>query len=119
VRTNGKGLYSTRATTVRLIKLELYALASHGSSLFVYFHPDDWRVEMDLHKGKLRPSLIYTDNLFQRETRKALVKLGLTADFGYSERGRQTADYVDFDTDPAFDKEWKRLVDRLRVMKLA
>lgn len=95
LHTNGKGLWSERATAITVLSLDLHYINEERDfgELCVHFNTNDWDVEVD--------GLIYTDPLFKAELRTYLQTLGFTAeeanDVDYSEAGMQCEHYVSCD----------------------
>ena len=95
LHTNGKGLWSTKATAVSITSLDLQYISNERDfgELCVHFNTSDWDVDTD--------GLIYTDPLFKAELRAYLQQLGFTAeeanDVDYSEAGMQCEHYVSCD----------------------
>ena len=95
LHTNGKGLWSERATAITVLSLDLHYINEERDfgELCVHFNTNDWDVEVD--------GLIYTDPLFKAELRAYLQTLGFTAeeanDVDYSEAGMQCEHYVSCD----------------------
>jgi hypothetical protein len=103
-RTSGKGLWSRSAKTVSITKLDLSIMdwGNHVSGeLQAYFKPTSWNTKNN--------GLIYTDELWIREFREALIANGFSEravfDVGYSEQGMQTSTYVSMDVGEDFIKE--------------
>ena len=106
LHTNGKGLWSRAAKEVATLHLTLSIWNSMGTfgELRVYFDTNSWSVRKD--------GLIYTDELFMRELRKALsnfldARVGTSVD--YSEQGMQGRNYVSCDVDERFISLWEGL----------
>ena len=95
LHTNGKGLWSDKATAVSITSLDLQYISNERDfgELCVHFNTQDWDVNTD--------GLIYTDPLFKAELRAYLQTLGFTAeeanDVDYSEAGMQSDNYVSCD----------------------
>ena len=95
LHTNGKGLWSDKATAVGINSLDLQYISNERDfgELCVHFNTQDWDVDTD--------GLIYTDPLFKTELRAYLQTLGFTAeeanDVEYSEAGMQCEHYVSCD----------------------
>jgi len=95
LHTNGKGLWSDKATAVSITSLDLQYISNERDfgELCVHFNTQDWDVDTD--------GLIYTDPLFKTELRAYLQTLGFTAeeanDVEYSEAGMQCEHYVSCD----------------------
>ena len=95
LHTNGKGLWSDKATAVGITSLDLQYISNERDfgELCVHFNTQDWDVDTD--------GLIYTDPLFKAELRAYLQTLGFTAeeanDVEYSEAGMQCEHYVSCD----------------------
>ena len=95
LHTNGKGLWSDKATAVSITSLDLQYISNERDfgELCVHFNTQDWDVNTD--------GLIYTDPLFKAELRAYLQQLGFTAeeanDVEYSEAGMQCEHYVSCD----------------------
>ena len=95
LHTNGKGLWSDKATAVSITSLDLQYISNERDfgELCVHFNTQDWDVDTD--------GLIYTDPLFKAELRAYLQTLGFTAeeanDVEYSEAGMQCEHYVSCD----------------------
>ena len=95
LHTNGKGLWSDKATAVSITSLDLQYISNERDfgELCVHFNTQDWNVDTD--------GLIYTDPLFKAELRAYLQTLGFTAeeanDVEYSEAGMQCEHYVSCD----------------------
>jgi hypothetical protein len=95
LHTNGKGLWSDKATTVTVEALDLQYISNERDfgELCIHFNTNDWDVDTD--------GLIYTDPLFMQELRAYLQTLGFTAeeanDVDYSEAGMQSDNYVSCD----------------------
>jgi len=95
LHTNGKGLWSDKATAVSITSLDLQYINNERDfgELCVHFNTNDWDVDTD--------GLIYTDPLFKAELRAYLQQLGFTAeeanDVEYSEAGMQGDSYVSCD----------------------
>jgi len=95
LHTNGKGLWSDKATAVGINSLDLQYISNERDfgELCVHFNTQDWDVDTD--------GLIYTDPLFKAELRAYLQTLGFTAeeanDVEYSEAGMQCEHYVSCD----------------------
>jgi len=95
LHTNGKGLWSDKATAVSITSLDLQYISNERDfgELCVHFNTQDWDVNTD--------GLIYTDPLFKAELRAYLQTLGFTAeeanDVEYSEAGMQCEHYVSCD----------------------
>ena len=95
LHTNGKGLWSDKATAVSITSLDLQYISNERDfgELCVHFNTQDWDVDTD--------GLIYTDPLFKAELRAYLQQLGFTAeeanDVEYSEAGMQCEHYVSCD----------------------
>ena len=95
LHTNGKGLWSDKATAVSITSLDLQYINNERDfgELCVHFNTNDWDVDTD--------GLIYTDPLFKAELRAYLQQLGFTAeeanDVEYSEAGMQCEHYVSCD----------------------
>jgi hypothetical protein len=103
IHTDGSGLWSREARTVRITSIRLnYLDADDPNRLFgelhVKFHPDDWDVNQH--------GLIYTDDQWLKELQGQLIQLGLRpaeADaLDYSEQGMQGKDHVSLDAGHAF-----------------
>jgi hypothetical protein len=95
LHTNGKGLWSDKATAVTVEALDLQYISNERDfgELCIHFNTNDWDVDTD--------GLIYTDPLFKAELRAYLQTLGFTLeeanDVDYSEQGMQTENYVSCD----------------------
>jgi hypothetical protein len=95
LHTNGKGLWSDKATAVTVEALDLQYISNERDfgELCIHFNTNDWDVDTD--------GLIYTDPLFKTELRAYLQTLGFTAeeanDVDYSEAGMQSDNYVSCD----------------------
>jgi hypothetical protein len=95
LHTNGKGLWSDKATAVTVEALDLQYISNERDfgELCIHFNTNDWDVDTD--------GLIYTDPLFKAELRAYLQTLGFTAeeanDVDYSEAGMQCENYVSCD----------------------
>jgi hypothetical protein len=95
LHTNGKGLWSDKATAVSITSLDLQYINNERDfgELCVHFNTNDWDVDTD--------GLIYTDPLFKAELREYLQTLGFTLeeanDVEYSEAGMQCEHYVSCD----------------------
>jgi hypothetical protein len=95
LHTNGKGLWSDKATAVTVEALDLQYISNERDfgELCIHFNTNDWDVDTD--------GLIYTDPLFKTELRAYLQTLGFTAeeanDVDYSEAGMQCKNYVSCD----------------------
>jgi hypothetical protein len=99
--TDGCGLWSNIATSVRITKFTLgYCNEEQDfGELRVYFNTEDWTVEDD--------GLIYTDDLFMQELRDYFAAKGFPADkLNYSEQGMQGYDYVSCDITNEFVQLW-------------
>jgi hypothetical protein len=107
LHTNGKGLWSDKATAVSITSLDLQYINDEKSfgELCVHFNTNDWDVNTD--------GLIYTDPLFKAELREYLQTLGFTAeeanDVEYSEAGMQCEHYVSCDVGVDFINGLTRL----------
>ena len=105
IRTDGSGLWSTRATAVDTVSLEVTASRCDGElwgELRVYFNTDSRDVSED--------GSIYTDGGFQDELRDKLRMIGLPGeDAGYSEQGMQGDNYVSLDVGREFIEAWEKL----------
>lgn len=105
IKTDGSGLWSTRATTVDTISLEVSVTRYEGETwgeLRVYFNTDSWDVSED--------GLIYTDDGFIEQLRDKLRMIGLPGeDAGYSEQGMQGDNYVSLDIGSEFIEAWEKL----------
>jgi len=107
LHTNGKGLWSDKATAVSITSLDLQYINDEKSfgELCVHFNTNDWDVNTD--------GLIYTDPLFKAELREYLQTLGFTAeeanDVEYSEAGMQCEHYVSCDVGVDFINGLMRL----------
>lgn len=107
--TNGKGLWSRVAKSIKCLSLQLGAAmpSSKGTGLFaelrVYFDPKSWNVKKD--------GLIYTDKQWLQELRDYLIKKlkfspAAARAVDYSEQGMQGDNYVSLDAQPTFVAEW-------------
>lgn len=99
--TDGKGLWSNVATSVRPTKFTLGYCNDEQTfgELRVYFDNEDWTVSDD--------GLIYTDDLFMKELREYFTKKGFPANkLDYSEQGMQGDDYVSCDIIDEFVEMW-------------
>lgn len=103
LHTNGRGLWSSSARPVRVTALTLNYLDTddptrYFGELLVHFAKEDWNTS--------KSGLIYTDPLWIKELRSALLHLGCTAAevaaVGYSEMGMQGKDHVSLDCGDAF-----------------
>jgi hypothetical protein len=97
LRTNGKGLWSDVAATVRTTELVMAYLDEDEDfgELRVHFDTESWDVDSN--------GLIYTDPLFFNELLAALIARGFAViDLSYSEQGMQGDDYVSLDCGPQF-----------------
>lgn len=96
LHTNGTGLWSARATKIRITDLEVAYVSEEldFGELRVYFNVNDWDVYTH--------GLIYTDPLFVKELREYLSQLGYQGTLNYSEQGMQGQDYVSLDVDGRF-----------------
>jgi hypothetical protein len=107
LHTNGKGLWSDKATTVTVEALDLLYISNERDfgELCIHFNTNDWDVDTD--------GLIYTDPLFKEELRAYLQQLGFTAeeanDVDYSEQGMQSDNYVSCDVGAVFIAGLERL----------
>ena len=107
LHTNGKGLWSERATAITVESLDLHYINEERDfgEFCVHFNTNDWDVEVD--------GLIYTDPLFKAELRAYLQTLGFTAeeanDVDYSEAGMQCEHYVSCDVGADFINGLTRL----------
>lgn len=109
LHTDGRGLWSPEARTVRVKDAEIYYAVPTGRAgrfssgeLRVYFNRQDWNV--NLH------GLIYTDDTFLKELKAELARLGLPVrGVDYSEQGMQGADYVSLDVGPAFVEKFFKM----------
>jgi hypothetical protein len=108
LNTNGKGLWSRVATTVRVTELDVSTWEDEGET------PDcgELRVKFDLNTwDPRRVGLIYTDRLFESQLKVELQKLGFSIaaidQVSYSEQGMQGADYVSLDCGPVFITEFR------------
>jgi len=105
LNTRGDSLWSSKASEVRVTKLDLAYVSDDNEfgELRVYFDRRTWNVEKD--------GLIYTDSLFIRELRKLLKTLDLAGgSVDYSEQGMQASDYVSCDVGKSFVKSWMKKV---------
>lgn len=104
LHTDGQSSYwSRKKTAVRCTKLHLRQLDDEFGELRVFFDKRTWNINKD--------GLIYTDNLFERELRRELTKLGLVgSDVEYSEQGMQGNNYVSCDVGSKFIKSWHNLL---------
>lgn len=101
IRTDGRGLWSRKATTVRITELELSYVDEDEDfgELRVHFNTNDWRPDLD--------GLIYTDRCFINELRLFLAASGVGVDVDYSEQGMQGNNYVSLDVGPLFLASYK------------
>ena len=107
-RTNGKGLWSSTAKSVKITGLEMGYMAPDGDfgELRAIFPKNIWNTKVH--------GLIYTDDLWLDDFREALRKeLGFSvqaaADVDYSEQGMQGDNYVSLDVGPVFIDEWREI----------
>lgn len=103
IKTDGKGLWSSKAKTVECNDLEVIKSSKDFGELRVYFDTDTWSTSYD--------GLIYTDKTFLKELKDHLKTLGFDdkslENIGYSEQGMQGDDYVSLDVDGKFMKKFK------------
>ncbi len=83
--------------TIEKTNGDVIYICRSGSAIF---DPLEWRT------GEF--GLIYTDNVFSAEINRILKEAGYDTEFAYSEQGRQSAHYVDFDIDIDFAYEQGR-----------
>lgn len=110
LHTNGRGLWSDRIATIRTTHMTLQAwkvdwisrnTGKYYGELRLYFDTSTWNIDTD--------GLIYTDERFLREFKRALKSRGLpTIGVDYSEQGMQGKNYVSFDVNDAFVKSYSR-----------
>ena len=98
--TNGRGLWSSHALTVRCLELDLEVFEDDDEPGVKDF--GELRVRFDLETwDPSQHGLIYTDKLFVKELRVELERLGFSkeaiAEVEYSEQGMQGDDYVSLD----------------------
>lgn len=97
LRTNGKGLWSRKATAVDITGLQLAYTNDEldFGELCVHFNTASWHTAAD--------GLIYTDPQFMRELVELLTAQGFDAsDVSYSEQGMQGDAYVSCDVGQCF-----------------
>jgi hypothetical protein len=98
LHTDGSGLWSTHATSIQIVAIELDD-NRWSPELLVYFKPNEWDVNQH--------GLIYTDKLFKKELREELAKLGMASEeIEYSEQGMQGLEFVSLDVDQKFVNSW-------------
>lgn len=128
LHTNGRGLWSDQARTVRVLGIEIDSIDNEeddyrtytgpksarvpeNGEMVVVFDPRQWNIQ--------RHGLIYTDPLFLRELRQLLRSLGLNPrGVTYSEQGMQGRDYVSLDVDAAFYRSLVRRATRASSSRL-
>ncbi len=98
--TDGRGLWSEYALTVRCLELDLEVFEDEDEPGVKDF--GELRVRFDLETWHpMLHGLVYTDKLFIKELRVELQRLGFTteavAELEYSEQGMQGDDYVSLD----------------------
>jgi hypothetical protein len=104
LHTNGRGWWSVRAAKVGIHKIELDSMFDGGSfgDIRVYFLARDWNTD--------KHGLIYTDPLFLKELKAALLKEGFSksavASVEYSEQGMQGDKFVHLQVGKKFLKEF-------------
>lgn len=108
--TNGRGLWSDKVATVITTHMTLQAWEIDWNSrnkgkyygeLRLYFDTSNWNINKD--------GLIYTDERFLREFKRALKARGLPErGVDYSEQGMQGKNYVSFDVGDTFVKSYSR-----------
>lgn len=110
LQTDGRtSLWSRERRDVKIMDVELRYLEEDDpkhlylyGELAVYFTKKSWNVE--------KHGLIYTDDKFEREVRKAFFAAGMplsaARDISYSEQGAQGHDYVSFDVGKKFIKAY-------------
>lgn len=104
--TCGNGFWSSEKREVKINKLGLdyvhYYEGEFRSELRVYFTKRDWNVE--------KHGLIYTDDLWLKEFRSELKRVGFsesaTKSVNYSEQGMQGDHYVSLDSEDKFVREF-------------
>jgi hypothetical protein len=106
LNTSGTGLWSTRAKSIQINRLEI-SVFEYGDKEFgelrVFFNTEgenSWQVDKD--------GLIYTDPVFKKELVQFLNSIGLIgSDCTYSEQGMQGDDYVSCDVGQRFINSWR------------
>jgi len=107
-RTDGRGLWSNVKKEVLITEICLNYINDEDNfgELIASFTKEYWNTKKD--------GLIYTDDLWLKEFRKGLIKLGFSKkaaeDVDYSEQGMQGNDYVSMDVGGRFLKEFNKLI---------
>ena len=103
INTSGDGYWSSKRATVLVEYISLLADSDDFGELCVKFNTHDWNVKQD--------GLIYTDTLFMKELRAALVANGFSTaaanDVDYSEQGMQGYNFVSCDVGSDFIAAFK------------
>ena len=104
LNTDGKGLWSRVAKSVKITGFDLEYLNDEGNfgELCVYFDTQSWDVN--------KQGLIYTDKQFLSELKTLLAEQNLGTDVEYSEQGMQGSTYVSLDCGPEFIKSFQKLI---------
>ena len=102
--TSGTGLWSSESRKVSVNRIGLAYLNDTKSfgELRVYFDESTWDTTTD--------GLIYTDPFFLQQLKEALVRTGYSPKacegIDYSEQGMQGDNFVSFDVNAEFIREW-------------
>ena len=103
INTSGDGYWSNKRAVVLVEYISLLADSDDFGELCVKFNTETWNVKQD--------GLIYTDTLFMKELRAALVANGFSTaaanDVNYSEQGMQGYNYVSCDVGADFIAAFK------------
>lgn len=105
--TNGKGLWSSYKTAVKLLRCEVSYENEEGSfgELRIFFDKNSWNCD--------KLGLIYTDPGFMNDFRDILVSHGFTKSVvksvDYSEHGMQGDYFVSCDIGKKFLAAWRRI----------
>ena len=102
--TDGSGLWSRHAGPVNTTELQMSRFSNNSGELRVYFDKTTWSIR--------KHGLIYTDEQFLRELKAEFEKLNVNASrLDYSEQGMQGDNYVSFDVNKTFMKDFEALIN--------
>ena len=110
LHTAGDGLWSRRATEVKIVDIAVTYINDEKDfgELRVYFDTREWNVNKD--------GLIYTDKRFLDDLKGFLANNGLdNLDVNYSEQGMQGDNYVSLDIGAKFIRKWEDLFGEIVV----
>ena len=105
IRTNGKGLWSDKATTVNIIGYEITDISKEYNYAYIRLYFDNsWDVSKD--------GFIYTDTLFLMEAKRLLKPILNFGYIDYTEQGMQGINFVSLEC--SFSK---KDIKELRLLK--